>query len=236
MLATISWISLLIAVLSALVIAIDEFRNPQQMWIMNIVWPVTALYFSIFAVVFYFRAGRRSSRRAMASMSKEEMQLHKQQTEEKARHDPSLRQVALATSHCGAGCVLADILVESGLFALGITLLGSELWASYLWDLIAAWLLGIIFQYFTIKPMRNLSVREGLLAAVKADTLSILAFQIGMYLWMALTWFKLFPHPHLHPNEPGYWLMMQIAMICGFLTSLPMNRLLIQKGWKEAMG
>ena len=30
--------------------------------------------------------------------------------------------------------------------------------------------------------------------------------------------------------------MMQIAMILGFLTAAPMNKLLIQVGWKEAMG
>ena len=29
--------------------------------------------------------------------------------------------------------------------------------------------------------------------------------------------------------------MMQIAMVLGFLTSCPMNRLLIRKGLKEAM-
>jgi hypothetical protein len=82
----------------------------------------------------------------------------------------------------------------------------------------------------------KMTVGQALLAAVKADTLSILAFQVGMYLWMALVYFKLFPAPHhLTPFDPRYWLMMQIAMICGFATSLPMNRLLIRAGLKEAM-
>ena len=30
--------------------------------------------------------------------------------------------------------------------------------------------------------------------------------------------------------------MMQIGMVLGYFTSYPMNRLLIKKGWKEAMG
>lgn len=47
--------------------------------------------------------------------------------------------------------------------------------------------------------------------------------QVGMYGWMALVFFKLFPQPHLHPNDSGYWLMMQIAMICGYVTALPVN-------------
>jgi hypothetical protein len=40
------------------------------------------------------------------------------------------------------------------------------------------------------------------LAALKADTLSILSFEIGLFGWMALTYFVLFPDPHLMPNQP----------------------------------
>ena len=236
MLDTIAWISLGIAFVCAFAIAIDEVKHPQKMWIMNIVWPVTALYFSVFALWAYFRKGRSMSKDAMKGMSEQEMNQHQQQQKEQARRSPTWQQTALADSHCGAGCTLADIVTEFTVFGVGATCLGIKLYASYLWDFVAAWLLGIAFQYFTIKPMRNLSVAGGLWAAIKADTLSILTFQIGMYGWMALVFFKFFPNPHLHPNEPGYWLMMQIAMICGFVTALPVNRLLVKIGWKEAMG
>jgi hypothetical protein len=122
------------------------------------------------------------------------------------------------------------------LFALGVTVAGSALLASFVWDFVAAWSLGIAFQYFTIQPMRHLSVRDGLVAAIKADTLSITAFQVGMYGWMLLMHFVLFPMAHMEPNRAAYWLMMQVAMVCGFLTSLPMNRWLMMLGWKERMG
>jgi hypothetical protein len=56
-----------------------------------------------------------------------------------------------------------------------------------------------------------------------------------MYAWMALVYFRFFTAPHLTPFDPRYWLMMQVAMICGFATSYPMNRLLIVLGWKETM-
>jgi Domain of unknown function (DUF4396) len=52
---------------------------------------------------------------------------------------------------------------------------------------------------------------------------------------IAVVFFVLFPHPHLTAFQPQYWLMMQIAMICGYATSFPMNRWLIRAGWKEAM-
>jgi hypothetical protein len=109
------------------------------------------------------------------------------------------------------------------------------LWAEFPIDFVAALALGIVFQYFTIKPMRNLSVGEGIVAAIKADTLSILAFQVGMYAWMTLVYFVLFPDPHLTPFNPCYWWMMQIGMVCGFATSFPMNRFLLRAGLKEAM-
>ena len=83
---------------------------------------------------------------------------------------------------------------------------------------------------------QNLSPGQAIAAAIKADTLSILAFQIGMYLFMALVYFVLFPAPHhLTPFDPRYWACMQVAMVCGFATSFPMNRLLIGRGLKEKM-
>jgi hypothetical protein len=153
-----------------------------------------------------------------------------------AKHaPPTLSQVAVGTSHCGAGCMLADVGAEFAIAAAGLTLFGSVLWAEYTIDFAAAWALGIVFQYFAIKPMRDLSPGQAIVAAIKADTLSILAFQVGMYAWMALVFFKLFPRPHLTPFHPGYWLMMQVAMICGYATSLPMNWWLIRAGLKEKM-
>ncbi|MEQ1352506.1 MAG: DUF4396 domain-containing protein [Candidatus Acidiferrum sp.] len=147
-----------------------------------------------------------------------------------------LVQIAVAAFHCGAGCTLADIVTEFTIFALGLTLFGEQVWASFVFDFAAAWLLGIVFQYFTITPMRNLSLVDGLVAAIKADTLSITAFQVGMYAWMALVYFVWFPHPHLHPTGALYWFLMQIAMITGFFTAYPMNAWLIRRGLKEAMG
>ena len=58
MFTVVSWASLGIAFICAIVIAIDEIRHPQKMWIMNVVWPVTALYFSVFGLWGYFRIGR----------------------------------------------------------------------------------------------------------------------------------------------------------------------------------
>jgi hypothetical protein len=224
LLSTFAWISLAVACVGALVIAAHEFRHPQKMAVMNIVWPVSALYFSFIAVWAYWSWGRARS-------------ISHPHPQRPSGSQPGLAfsQVAVGTSHCGAGCAIADVICEFTIAAAGITLLGSPLWAEFAIDFAAAWALGIVFQYFALKPMRNLTVGQAIVAAIKADTLSILAFQVGMFAWMALVYFDLFLGPHLTPFDPRYWLMMQIGMICGFVSSLPMNWFLLRKGLKEAM-
>jgi hypothetical protein len=226
-LALVAWVSIGVALVCAVAILVDEMRHPQAMGVMNIVWPVTALYFSVFAVWAYFALGRKHTREAMR---------HAMKMGGGKDAPPTLAQVAVGTSHCGAGCMIADVFAEFGVAIAGLTLLGSLLWAEYAIDFAAAWALGIVFQYFAIKPMRkSLGPAAALWAAIKADTLSIAAFQVGMYAWMALVYFKLFPAPHLTPFDPRFWLMMQVGMVCGFATSFPMNRVLIGVGLKEKM-
>ena len=74
MFTVVSWASLGIAFICAIVIAIDEVCHPQKMWIMNVVWPVTALYFSAFALWSYFRIGKGMAKDAMHGMSMDQMQ------------------------------------------------------------------------------------------------------------------------------------------------------------------
>jgi hypothetical protein len=225
--AGLAWVSIGIAIVCALIVAVDEVRRPQRMGVMNVVWPVTALYFSVFGLWAYFAWGTKKSNTAMQG---HEMQGHGEDG------PPTFEQVAVGTSHCGAGCMLADVCTEFAIAAAGLVLFGSVLWTEYALDFVAAWALGIVFQYFAIRPMRKeMSRGQAIGAAIKADTLSIVAFQVGMYLFMALVYFVLFPAPHLTPFDPRFWALMQVAMICGFATSLPMNRLLIGWGWKEKM-
>lgn len=81
--------------------------------------------------------------------------------------------------------------------------------------------------------MRQVSASEALKDAVKADTLSLVAFEVGMFAWMALVAFVLLPPPKA--NSIVFWFMMQIGMIFGFLTTYPANSLLIRWGIKRGM-
>jgi hypothetical protein len=210
-LQTLAAASLALAFLCAVISVVLLFIRPQKMWVMDLVWPVTTLYWGPFALWGLWVMGTPP-----AGSSKRFWQ-----------------EVAVAVTHCGAGCTLGDIVGEWLVFAFGWSLLGKQLYAEFLLDLPLAFALGIVFQYFTIAPMRGLGVRKGLLAALKADTVSIMAFEVGLFGWMALDAFVLFPGESI--ASWSHWFQMQIGMVVGFFTSYPANWLLLRTGLKETM-
>lgn len=245
-----AWASLAIAALSLVVIAGDIlFLRRQRMAVMNLVWPLTGLYFGPLAVWAYYAFGRAPQsadqqpggeeqqdrkQRGSASPPRQPAPAGKKGGETPAAAPPNWRQIFVGTSHCGAGCTLGDILGAWLVLAAGWSIAGLSFWPEVLTSFALAFLIGVAFQYFAIAPMRHLKPRDGIIAALKADTLSITAFEVGMFVWMALVRFLFFPRG-LHPTEPVYWLMMQIAMVIGFATSFPMNKWLIDQGLKEKM-
>ena len=146
---------------------------------------------------------------------------------------PYWEKVWKGVTHCGAGCTLGDIVAEWLVFSAGFTLAGSVLYANYLVDFSAAYLLGVVFQYFSIAPMRNISGWPAIVAAIKADTISLVAFEVGLFAFMF--WMDHHFNPQLTPSDPTYWFLMQVGMVIGFFTSYPANWWLIRRGWKEAM-
>jgi hypothetical protein len=239
-LEAVAWMSLGLAFASALVILLDElvFGHRQMMGVMNLVHPITALYWGPVWLIAYFKRGRRMSRRVLDARA-EELERAGVEPEQLEREDEErgIRRwhVANAVSHCGAGCTLGDIAGEWIVWATGWTIAGATLWPEILLDFPLAWAFGIAFQYFTIVPMRQGVGRlEGLWLAVRADTLSIVAFQVGLFGWMILS-AKVIWQPPLDIDTPGHWFMMQIGMIAGFFTSWPVNRWLVARGWKEKM-
>jgi Domain of unknown function (DUF4396) len=144
--------------------------------------------------------------------------------------------MAIEVSHCGSGCTLGDVISEFVIFGLGLTIAGATLGSEYAGDYLLALGFGIIFQYFAIAPMRGLGLKDGLVAAAKADFVSLTAFEIGLFGWMAVMAFVLFPAPnHLMPSSAAYWLLMQIGMIIGYFTSWPANVWLVNRGIKVPM-
>jgi hypothetical protein len=219
-----AWIALAVAFANAATILYDLYARGyrQAMAIMEAVWPVTALYFGPLAWWAYRRWGRVNSPR------------YQHETGECPGYGEPV-SVGIGVSHCGAGCTLGDIVGAWLVFVVGWELLGLALPAEYIADFSLAFALGIVFQYFSIASMRGLGLRDGIIAAVKADALSLISFEVGLFGWMAVIQLVLFTHPHLHPDHAAYWLLMQVGMILGFVTAYPVNVWLIRRGVKEAM-
>lgn len=69
---------------------------------------------------------------------------------------------------------------------------------------------GIVFQYYSIAPMSGDYGAKTLWRAAKADFLSLLFFEIGLFAWMAIFQIAIFDW-QLEMNTVTYWWMMQVC-------------------------
>ncbi len=111
--------------------------------------------------------------------------------------------------HCGSGCMLGNVAAEWLAFlvpAVAVwfgwrSLFEEKMYAVWVLDFVFAYALGIGFKYYAIVQMWGLSPGKGLVAALKADALSLIAWQVGMYGLMALVQFG--RHPRLGSQRAG---------------------------------
>lgn len=223
--AAVSWVFLGLGILTGLVILADIIRHPQPMSVMNATWPITGLYFPIVGIWIYWRMGR-STRGGGHQHGHGHHHGHGDK--------PLWQGVFVSTTHCGGGCTLGDSIAAPLVTALGFTVAGSVLLGHFVGEFIAAYLVGVLFQFLPIMGMGNRSPGRALIDAIKADTLSLVAFEIGMFGWMAIaTYAFLGGEPSV--DSAVFWFMMQIAMVLGFATSYPANWWLVRRGVKHAM-
>src|SRR3546814_8022698 len=123
-------LSLGLGLVCAGIIAVDEIRRPQAMWIMNVVWPVTALFGSGLALWGYWRHGRTADHRNDGDAD-----------------PPMLVMAGKAAAHCGSGCTLGDIIAESLVLAVP----GLAGWFCWPWlfgvKLFDVWVLAFILDF-----------------------------------------------------------------------------------------
>lgn len=120
-LTVVSWIFIGLGLLSAALILADIYllgyrEHPK---IMEAVWPLTALYAGPFAVAAYFRWRRPMSYRWMKAQGRG------------MPGKPFWAGTAVSATHCGAGCMLGDLIAEWVVFAVGLQLLGFALPVEY---------------------------------------------------------------------------------------------------------
>lgn len=216
----------------ALVLAFFVSQHKPHMKIMGPVWILTGLWASFLGVWAYFKLDRSRSKMEPSSMGNMKSGNMSMKMPMKS---PRWQSVALSTLHCGAGCTLADLVGEWFTFYVPVSIGGSMLAGSWVIDYILALFFGFFFQYFAIREMEKVSPATALKRAVKADFLSLTAWQIGMYGWMAISMFVIFKDTTFTRDSWMFWFLMQIAMFFGFCVAYPVNALLIKAGIKNEM-
>jgi hypothetical protein len=97
-----AWAYIGVSLACSLGLAIHTWVEPQNMRIMGLVWPITALYMGPVAVYMY--------RKALPVMEKKPMTPQMKTLQERFKGTPpTLFQNILAVYHCGSGCSIGDL-------------------------------------------------------------------------------------------------------------------------------
>ncbi|WP_191967892.1 DUF4396 domain-containing protein [Rhizosphaericola mali] len=197
---------------------------------MNIVWPITGLYLAPIAVILFNKRSNTSHK-----MSLMDMKIPMHTTMKMSSPKVNLKSTSQSTMHCGSGCTIGDAISEPLMFIFPIAIVQNSLYNKWIIQFIFAFVTGILFQYIAIKQMQpKRSFSKIIVKALKADTLSLIFWQIGMYGGMAIA-MSILPKNSMRPTTSIYWFCMQLAMILGFCTAFPINYLLLKKGIKDPM-
>lgn len=101
-----SIVYMLLGPICAVMIAIDLILHPQHMWIMDVVWPVTALFGTVWIVWQYFTFGRLAAHKRMHAV------MQRNAEPPGKRKTPFRITVGNGALHCGSGCTPGDLAAE----------------------------------------------------------------------------------------------------------------------------
>jgi hypothetical protein len=221
-LTAVSWVYVGLALLCAAAILYDVYGRGyrQRVRVMELVWPITALYLGPLALPAYYRWGRPRS--------------EKWQKEHGVAPEKGL-PAAAATGGTpgGAASAIGHVIGVPLVVFSGLTIAGEALWVMILLIAVIATVLLFAFEYFfSTVPARGLTAGEGLGVALLIAFVTVLAFDVGMGGWMLVMHFLLFMPPL---TDVTFLFLMQVGLILGFLTGYPAVLWLLRRGTKATV-
>jgi hypothetical protein len=157
----------------------------QKMAIMDAVWPITALCWGPVAVWQYFTRARVRPEPVLARIGGME-----QAAEIEGGQQPEIAGTGLVAA-VESGHPLRGGL-HSGRHRRRVDRLRHQVHAGrdrparrHALDFILAWSFGVVLQYFTIEPIRGETGPKSVWPAIRPETRSVLAFQLGLFAGMA---------------------------------------------------
>lgn len=209
-LSAVAWAWIAVALLSAAAILFDIFGrdNRQGDPSMDGIWPLAALYLGPLAWPAYRQFGRPAdSRNARDGATS------------RGPRESSVRSALPG----GVASGLAHLVAVPFVVATGLTIAGVDMWAMVV--IIAVLATAMIFVFDLAQASRR-GNRPNPAGALLAAVLTVIAFDVGMLGWMLIL--------HYTETMPAagdvrFAFLMQLGLILGTLTALPLVRVLISR-------
>ncbi|MEU4679036.1 DUF4396 domain-containing protein [Micromonospora sp. NPDC023737] len=221
LLELLSWITVAVGLASSASIVVDirvlGYRQPIK--VLELVWAVTGLYLGPAGIAAYRRWARPQSRRWQQRYG---------------RPPGRPRQIAILTGlcHCGAHCILGVILGELVVSFSGVSVRGETLWANYISDYSGALVVGVTIRYLTSVDRGRRRLWDAVVNVAKADLLGVTAFEIALFIWLAIAHHANDSEPAMDPSSPVFWFFIQIGLASGFVVAWPGVAWLVRRGVK----
>ncbi len=204
---------LLVAVLSAVYVAYDQFRNNPEAPVMKWGFVLVTLYMGPIGFLLYVMADKEPAPDTHAEFVK-----------------PLWKQGVGSTVHCVAGDATGII------FAAAVTaLLGFPMWVDIIVEYIFGFLVGLlVFQSLFMRDMLGGSYGENVRRTFLPELLSMNMMMAGMapvmiFLMMGRDMRAMWP------SEPLFWFVMSLGVVAGFLVAYPVNVWLVAKAMKHGL-
>lgn len=200
-LTTVAWLYIAAAVVIAAVITREILvgGHRQQPAVMNVLWPLAALYLGPFAIPAFRRYGRH-------------------------RSDDLTAAAVRSGLPGGVSSGLAHIVAVPFVVATGLTLAGLDMWAMVAIITVLATAGIFAFEYFVFTARdRRVPGPTGIRTALVVAVATVLAFDLGMLGWMVLLHFS---ESMPAATDVRFTFLMQIGLILGTITAFPALRIL----------
>ena len=204
---------LIIAVLSAIYVAYDQFRNNPEAPIMKWGFVLVTLYMGPIGLLLYVMADKEPA----AGTHEKFIQ-------------PLWKQGVGSTVHCAAGDATGIILA-----AAATALLGFPMWIDIIVEYIFGFLLGLlVFQSLFMRQMMGGSYAQNVRRTFVPELLSMNMMMAGMAPTMILLMMGRDMRA-MWPGEPLFWFVMSLGVVVGFSIAYPANVWMVAKEMKHGL-
>ena len=206
-----SW--LIVAVLSAIYVAYDQFRNNPEAPIMKWGFVLVTLYMGPIGLLLYVMADKEPFEGAHERFIQ-----------------PLWKQGVGSTVHCVAGDATGIILA-----AAATALLGLPMWIDIIVEYIFGFLLGLlVFQSLFMREMMGGSYAQNVRRSFVPELLSMNMMMAGMAPTMILIMMGRDMRA-MWPGEPLFWFVMSLGVVVGFGIAYPVNVWMVAKEMKHGL-